>query len=330
MKRAHLAFSLRWVVTAFAAFVLLGAPSRSHGEDNHGRLLYAADDDWDWASPEGAGERSGLSRYGKMSWSGLDWLEEGLDEVRGVLFGSAPPSLADLELKGLSELRGEHAHYEVHPPKDGAIAELLQREQPPNLIILMQNKGADVVDLAAEDATSLVRFVEAGGRLLVLDDWQRYVALFNTAIESALKHSPRAVEDPAAEKVAELDPDRVKALVAQLAADDFAVRAVAKAELIEMGPGIFKLIDMKKERALDQQAHLTQIRAALFPKKPAPVPPQDTNNYRDYVREIERITAVTEKLTAARVEHRVEEVLVNKGGWPLPALMLRFNPKATE
>ena len=323
MKSLQTAFPFRWVATVFA---LLASSSISTGESAPGRLLYAADDDWDWASPSGAKELSGLSRYGKMSWSGLDWVEEGLEEVRGVLFGSPPSDLADPELKGLSEMRGERVSYEVQAPSDGGIEKLLQQKPRPNVIILAQNKGADVVDLADEDAASLLKFVEAGGRLLVLDDWRRYVALLDSAVGSALENSPK-LEEPARDEAAKLDPVRVKALVAKLADDQFAVREMAKAELVKMGPGIFDHIDAEKIGEPDLRAHINQIRAALFPKKPSPVPPENTNNYRDYMREIERMTKVSEKLKAARIQHRVDEVLVNGRSWPLPALRLTFDPK---
>src|SRR5437867_3052291 len=73
---------------------------------DEGRLIYANDDDWDWASPDGANEPCKLSVYGRMEWSALDWMEEGLPEVRGVLIGT-PPAVGDyLSMADLNKIRG--------------------------------------------------------------------------------------------------------------------------------------------------------------------------------------------------------------------------------
>ena len=74
-----------------ATIALLSGPAHADDADPiGGRFLFAGDDDWDWASPLGARKRSKLVRYGAMAWSALDWAEEGLEEVRGVLVGVPP------------------------------------------------------------------------------------------------------------------------------------------------------------------------------------------------------------------------------------------------
>jgi len=310
-----------------AILILAVGVSSAHAEKStQGRFLYAGDDDWDWASPLGTDDPCKLSRYGAMSWSALDWAEEGLDDVRGVIYGS-PPTMPKFEkMEEFSKMRGGHTNYEIQKPEPGGIEKLMAGDSPPNLFIVMQNKGVDAAKLADEDVTSLMKFVKEGGRLVVLDDYRRYLPMLTTAIEEASKHPPLIKEPVPKEEVVPLDPKQIEKLVADLADEKFAVRVTAKDGLIKLGPGIFDHIDIVTVEDLEIRARLTQIRAALFPKKA--VPTGNTPNERDYQMEIDRMTEVSEELTAAHIKHEIGEVRINKEGSPLPVLKLTFDPKS--
>src|SRR5207249_2073676 len=108
-----------------------------------GRFLYADDDDWDWASPLGAVKPCKLSVYGVMPWSALDWMEEGLDEVRGVFVGT-PPAIGEyLTMGDLNRVRnaGPKRSYEQLAHTETVLRDLLKDSRPPNLIIMMQDNG---------------------------------------------------------------------------------------------------------------------------------------------------------------------------------------------
>src|SRR5262245_1347002 len=96
---------------AVALTIVLFLPASLHAQEKatlskEGRLLYANDDDWDWATPQGGKEFARLSVYGRMPWSALDWMEEGLPEVRGMLVG-VPPLIGDyLTMADLNRIRG--------------------------------------------------------------------------------------------------------------------------------------------------------------------------------------------------------------------------------
>ena len=149
-----------------------------------GRFLYAADDDWDWVSPIGGDERARLSRYGVMPWSALDWAEEGLGEVRGVLLGSSPNIGKYLTIEDLNRLRGPKAKYVESPQAEEKLADLLSGFKP-NIIVLMQDTGKQG-RFSDEDVRLLRDFVLKGGRLLALDDWTHYYPVYDEILKSAL------------------------------------------------------------------------------------------------------------------------------------------------
>src|SRR4051812_716488 len=100
-------------------------PARLSAE---GRFLYADDDDWDWVSPLGTKTPSRLSEYGAMPWSALDWMEEGLDEVRGVVIGTLPEIGKYLTMGDLNRLRnaGPKRSYEQLAHTENVLRDLLK------------------------------------------------------------------------------------------------------------------------------------------------------------------------------------------------------------
>lgn len=242
------------------------------GLSSEGRFLYANDDDWDWATPGQANEPCRLSVYGRMSWSALDWLEEGLAEVRGVLVGTPPASGNYLTMADLNKFRsaGSKRSYEQLTPKANVLRDLLTDKKPPNLIILMQDIGPPQPVYTAADAAAAVEFVHRGGRLIILDDWSYYTA-FAEAF-AAKKRLPQ-VQAPA------IDPklrQQVAELVEQLGSDRFTTREQASKNLLQMGSGIVSIL-----RTLNPDNQETQRRVAAILDKLDPPPQVNVNNQAD-------------------------------------------------
>ena len=299
-----------------------------------GRLLYTVDDDWDWASPLGAEEPSDLSRYGAMPWSALDWAEEGLAEVRGVMIGSPPDDEGYMTGPKLSALRGAKANYSKQIYKADSIAPLLGEAEPPNLIILVQDKGR-AGKPSPDDVDALVGFVKDGGRLVVLDDWRHCDALMESLLAEVLESAdePHGAKPHPPEDVAAQLPDaelvaKVERLLAKLSDDNFLVREAAAAELIKLGEAILPLIAAPEGVEAEVRARLAQIRAEIDPdlKPVVPVPGVGPREARHQER-ARHMTDTAAKLEAAGVPHRLDDVFVNKNGDPLPALRMTFTPR---
>jgi hypothetical protein len=267
-----------------------------------GRFLFAGDDDWDWASPLGAENPSKLVRYGTMAWSALDWAEDGLKEVRGMLVGVPPDPKKTMSMPDLSKLRGEHATYQHHPQAPGVITRLLRAEPPPNVIILMQNSSRVAADPDAISVKELVVFVKGGGRLVVLDEWGRYKSVLNAVVETSLTLPPGEgiPETPAAkrpdpkpkdedkdnlegnnkgpdspeaqkEKTRETREKELKArltrLIPKLGDQTFKVRDATSREIRKMGPEVLKLLDEFQSDDPEISSRIAQLRKQLAPKK---------------------------------------------------------------
>jgi hypothetical protein len=248
-------------------------PARLSGE---GRFLYANDDDWDWASPLGAAKPSRLSEYGKMEWSALDWMEEGLDEVRGVLIGT-PPLIGDyLSMDDLNKLRtfGKvKRSYKQLKHEPNVIRDLLKQKDPPNLIIMMQDNGyAGRPPVTAEDVAAALEFVRRGGRLILLDDWEfygDYVGPFLVATNfQRMKPKPEAVDADLKAKVLE----HVKLLDSA----QFKVREQAAADLLKLGKPIVPILRQHEPESEEQRSRIEQILKKLEPK-PLAAPATSTN-----------------------------------------------------
>jgi hypothetical protein len=243
------------------------APSKP--DPRRGRFFYANDDDWDWASPLGAAKLSKLSYYGKMKWSALDWIEQGLPRVDAVLVGAAPAIGSYLTIDALNELRqqdrgsdaGPNAaapaqdsryHQLKHVP--GMFGKLLSGKTRPNLIILMKDNG-NVPDFTDKDLDALYQYVQTGGRLIVLDDWsgyrkvlERFQKVDRTGKEVSVKNTLR---------------DRVVRLVEQLSDQKFDRRSEAEARLMTMGRSILPILEKLKTADLEAQVRVDKVRARL-------------------------------------------------------------------
>jgi hypothetical protein len=238
-------------------------PSRLSGE---GRFLYADDDDWDWATPLGANQPCRLSVYGRMPWSALDWMEEGLTEVRGVLVGTPPASGNYLTMADLNRIRGAgpKRSYEQIQHKANILADLLKDKRPPNLIIMMQDLGPPKIDITGKDNAAALEFVRRGGRLIILDDWKCYRTLVGQFLDK--KHfapvKPPAKPEPAVRKV-------VDEKVRLLDSPKFVTREKTQAELIKMGRQIVPILEAFKPVSLEQQCRIDKIIRVLRPLVPA-------------------------------------------------------------
>lgn len=281
---------------------MAGSAHAEENKDRGGRFLFAGDDDWDWATPLGAKEPSKLVRYGAMSWSALDWAEEGLDEVRGGLIGIPPNAKKTMTMDDLSKLRGAKATYQHHPQGPGIVQRLLAEKEPPNVIILMQNSSIGAG--APDDATikTLVAFVKSGGRLVVLDEWKRYRSVLQAVTSSALtlppgapipiappavrpkpkpKPNPEAKQDaqpddkeksPPKKKTEEASDKELKLkarladLVPQLGDETFKVRAQASEDILELGVEALPLLLEMKSDDPEVASRLAHLRDQLTPK----------------------------------------------------------------
>lgn len=237
-----------------------------------GRFLYANDDDWDWASPLGANEPSRLSVYGRMQWSALDWMEEGLDQVRGVLLGT-PPLLGDyLTMADLNKIRaGPKVSYKQIPHNQKGLAELLRGKDAPNLVIVMQDVGFQhVPHIFPEDVAAAHEFVARGGRLLILDDWKYCRALVTPYLDDK-KFSLTKVPP-----LTEADRKKVLELVKTLDSNQFSAREQAMAELLKLGPAILPVLVDIKPASVEQEMRLQKLIQKL---EPPPVKVQDGDGW---------------------------------------------------
>jgi len=229
-----------------------------------GRLLYANDDDWDWASPLQSKEPCGLKVYGQMPWSALDWMEHGLTEVRGMLVGS-PPLLGNYSTMGdLNRLRGAGPKkaYEQVEHRNNILCDLLKGKNPPNVIIFMQDCGPAAPPISAADMEAAWQFVRGGGRLVVLDDWACYHALMNPFLDKK-RLTPIRVEP--------INPKRVKEIetrVQLLGDENFKVREKAFQELVKMGPPILPILAKIRPGTLEAERRLERIQEMLRPPNP--------------------------------------------------------------
>lgn len=308
---------LSLALMAAATTALLTVPAHADDADPiGGRFLFAGDDDWDWASPLGAGNPSKLVRYGAMAWSALDWAEEGLAEVRGVLVGVPPNPMKTMSMPDLSKLRGGHATYQHHPQAPGVITRLLRAEHPPNVIILMQNSSRVAADPDAISVKELVTFVKGGGRLVVLDEWGRYKSVLNAVVETSLTLPPGEAipETPAAkrpdpqpkdkdehnlegnnqggdppeaqkEKTRETREKELKTslskLIPKLGDQSFKVRDATSSEIREMGPEVLTFLEEFQGDDPEISSRIAQLRKQLAPKNTlAPRKPSSTPKQR--------------------------------------------------
>jgi hypothetical protein len=253
-----------------AAFILLGlmvaqcpaAPSTAPARiSDEGRILYANDDDWDWASPLGAKEPCALSTYGKMDWSALDWIEEGLDAVNCFCMGTLPDAYLSLEQLSQTRHHGDRSYsYLLHEP--GTLAKILGGRAPPQAVLLMRNcTGEFEADFTEQDLAALASLVQHGGRLIILDDWGIYAKV----IDRFLKDAPLVAAPPAA---GELE-NRVTALATRLGDDDFAVRENATEQLIAMGKEILPLLEKIRSDDPEVNNRIRHIRAGLTRPPPS-------------------------------------------------------------
>ncbi len=164
------------ILTAFLAAPALGQDNAAPRLSPEGRFLYADDDDWDWAAPINTNQKCGLSVYGRMPWSALDWMEVDLDEVRGVLIGTPPLIGSYLTMADLNRVRnaGPKRSYKQLRHTATVLRDLLRDKQPPNLIIMMQDSGPVGLPISPPEVEAALEFVRRGGRLLILDDWTCY------------------------------------------------------------------------------------------------------------------------------------------------------------
>lgn len=246
-------------------FALLPTPLHAQEKEARispeGRLLYANDDDWDWASSMGGKEPCGLAIYGEMSWSALDWLEEGLPEVRGMLIGEPPNIGKYLTMADLNRVRraGPKRGYDQRAHQNNLLRDLLSGNDAPNVVILMQDSGPVRPPFSREDVEAVWSFVKRGGRLLILDDWQCYHEPMAPFLD-AKRVKPR--------KVGPRDPMLVKAVEARvrlLGDESFKVRDRAFQELVKLGPDILPILDTVRPETLEATRRLERIQEILRP-----------------------------------------------------------------
>lgn len=228
---------MRWSAAALL-IALLAPTAASAGEaaaparlSASGRFLYANDDDWDWASPKGR-QTSRLSEYGAMDWSAMDWIEEGLTEVRVLAVGSlctshlAPGGTLD----AARGRQGAHPAAECAPFSPGLLADRLRPEAPegPNVVLMMRDGCNDPAPCLSDmDLEALVAFTARGGRVIVLDDW----GALRAVLGRMLAGRPAAASAPVPESLRR----RVLEILPRLGADDYAAREQASKDLVALG-----------------------------------------------------------------------------------------------
>lgn len=328
----------RWTIT-FCLLSLAGSTMVFA----QGRFLYAGDDDWDWASPLDAKNPSKLQRYGKMEWSALDWAEEGLDQVRGVIVGTPPDAKRTLSLPELSALRGDRANYRAIPQNVNVFKKLRQRGEPPNVLVLMQSQSRPQM-LRVEDMQELVKFVRGGGRVVVVDDWKRYRKLLEHFVSDALKlpgdaklaEAPKWEEPPkiALPEREEIKPDgdmkkKLEELLSKLGDEVFKVREEATEELKAFGRPLLPLLEETKsdnpEIAFRLRRLAKELKRLTDPHKTAvAAAKRDEVRRVKYVETSKFVLGQADKLREARIPHEIQFAKVDKEGRPAPALMLTY------
>lgn len=328
----------------------VSARGAEEAPERPGRFLFAGDDDWDWASRKDAAEPCKLARYGRMEWSALDWAEEGLPEVRGALIGVPPDPKKTMSLEELSDLRGEKATYRHHEQKPGVVKQLLEGEEPPNVIILMQNLSK-AGSPSKEDVKELLGFLRAGGRLVVLDEWKKYHDLLDAVVTEARTLPPGPpIEAPPApaplveEKPAEqawpdppaLDPSdaererrkQFEALLPGLADDTYRVREEASAAIRALGTEVLPWIEEVESDDPEVRHRLREIREDLRPKpqkrKVISQEERDARRLEKHQRNVALVRTAATNLREARIPHLMDDVLVDKEKRPLPSLRIEF------
>ena len=229
-----------------------------------GRFLYANDDDWDWASPAGK-QTSQLHTYGVMDWSALDWIEEGLAEVRGLAVGT----LCDEYLGGsLDAARGRQGKstYRVVAHRAGVFAERLAPggKDGPNVVLVMRNRCDDFTpEFSAGDLEALAGFVERGGRLIALDDW----GVYKPVLERLLAGKPAGEVKPPAPPDKSL-ADKVAAIVRRLGDDSWEVREQASRDLVALGVEILPILEKTSSNDAEVKGRIEAAIAALAKGRP--------------------------------------------------------------
>lgn len=308
-----------------------------------GRFLYAGDDDWDWASPLKAENPSKLQRYGKMEWSALDWAEEGLENVRGVLVGTPPDAQRTMSMPELSKLRGDRAHYRHVAHGVNVFKKLRQQEGPPNVIILMQSQRI-TRGLRADDIRELVAFVRGGGRVVVVDDWKRFRNLLEHVVQDALTLPPGpdpgerpAWQEPPKAKLpgpAPVKPDadmkkKFQELLPKLGDDVYKVREEATETLKEFGRPLLPLLEETKsdnpEIAFRLRRLAKELNRLTDPQKVAlSAAKRDEVRRLKYIETSQFVLGQVDRLRQARIPHTLRFAKVDREGRPAPTLLLNY------
>lgn len=354
LHRQSVRLTLLLATALGTSFIVSAQDEEKAGAVPGGRFLYAADDDWDWASPLAAKNKCKLVRYGKMQWSALDWAEEGLDQVRGVLIGIPPNAKKTMTLDELSKLRGRHCSYRHLKQGPGVFERALNAAERPNVIILMQNDSRGVklgLDKAGID--HLVEFVKRGGRVVVLDDWHRYEQVLHSVVATARKlpagppiaEVPKAVRPPAAgepkretkpipkpeaaQELAELN-ETLKELVPKLGHQKFKVRDAASTDLAALGPEILDLLDDFKFDDPEISTRLAKIRKALRSQSAKGQRMVQSKKERaqqraaEHAKHLKLMQSSADHLKSDGVSFQLSEALVDGDKMILPVLRIAF------
>src|SRR5262249_28614192 len=198
----------------------------------------------------------GLATYGRMAWSALDWMEDGLDKVDAMLVGT-PPELGNyLTMADLNKLRGNGGKrsYERIDHKENTLAKLLRDKKPPNVVILMQDSGPPNGPISKDDVGGAVEYGRRGGGLITPDDWKcsrRLVEPFADAKNFAPPKPAKPLDDALRKQVLEL--------VKLLDNDSFRVRETAYAELVKLGNAIVPVLEAVKPASPEQDRRIRVI-----------------------------------------------------------------------
>jgi len=287
-----------------------------------GRLLYANDDDWDWAAPQGK-ETTRLAEYGRMAWSALDWIEEGLAAVRGLAVGSLP--LDYLAPAGsLDKARGDDGrrrHYEEVGHEAGLLARRLKpgAEGAPDVVLLMRNSSDDPEPAFGQADLDAVRaFLRRGGRVIVLDDWGAYRPVLEAVLaegDAGKPVRPAAGQEALRKKVLEL--------VKLLGADEWAVREKATTDLIALGPDVVDVLAGVASDDPEVRERLRRVTAATGRRG---------GGQEDESRSLsdEQVEALLARAKRAGKSAEVRKILRNGNQEPGRALVMEFAAEHPE
>jgi hypothetical protein len=241
-------------------------------------------------------------------------MEEGLDEVRGVLIGTPPEIGNYLTMADLNKLRGAgpKRSYEQLAHTENALGDLLRGKRPPNLVILMKDSGLiQLPPINARDTEAAFEFVRRGGRLIVLDDWGGYGGLVVPFTEGE-RAAARPAPDPKLR-------GRVLELVKLLDSDTFKVREKATADLRKLGKEIVPVLEEAEPTSLEVAM---RVRALLREFRPPPAPlPQIAGDANDWFAELVR------RARKAHGNAELRPILRNAGQQPGQALCVRLAPR---